>query len=512
MTRACSHPPSQPATTPFSMPNLLAPPKPALHRAIGRCLAAISRTAPVPQARKRELPFAVQELSRILTSERAELRHSYWTHSRLVSAYLYYFLPWNLYRLGWLIPQLDLGLGKHSRILDLGSGPLTLPLALWCARPDLRDTPMTFVCSDVSERPLSAGLALFRELGAEKDGPWRFTTLRAPLEVALSRAATPENDGYSLIMAGNVLNELSPLKNRTPEERVERSVAVAARLLKPGGRLFLVEPGTRLGSRSLCTARAAALSAGMEILAPCPHKGPCPMFGQRAYYPPSPHFTGWCHFLCPAKDAPAQLASLAAQAKLAKQSLALSCLLAQRPMSSEGTEPGARAGAFPGFDLAELEALYEEAMRDEGESSPPHAAPEAEDSPRFAQAGLPLPQVTEPMVARVISDLIRLPDHREPARYACCPKGLALLTDAVRVPSGAASLVHSLAPGEEGAPTGNTGARSGRKPEEKRGERPGKAGVKAKQTAIAPVGEVRDAKTGALMVALVGRQRPQTGQ
>ena len=489
------------------MPNLLAPPQPSIHRAIGKCLAAISRSAPVPQAHRRELPFAVQELSRILTSERAELRHSYWTHTRLVSAYLYYFLPWNLYRLGWLIPQLDLGLEKHARILDLGCGPLTLPLALWCARPDLRDTPLTFVCNDVSERSLSAGLKIFHTLTSQKDvekaHPWHFTPLRAPLEMALSKAASTAKEGYSLIMAGNVLNELTPLKSRTPEERVALCVDGATRLLKPGGRLFLVEPGTRLGSRSLHIARNAALSAGMDILAPCTHSGPCPMFAQKAYYAASPHFTGWCHFICPAKDAPQQLTALAAQARLAKQSLALSCLLAQRPETQVVAAP-----TTAGIDLAELEALYEEAMRDNNNAPPSGGSlPTCDDSPSAGAEIEPfaIDHVKEPMFARVISDLIRLPEQPEPARYACCPKGLALLVDAVRVPSGAASLVRTHAPREAETLTRRPVPATEKKPAPRKEKFPDRAGKNTRAPAQAPANAVRDAKTGALMVELAGR-------
>ena len=34
--------------------------------------------------------------------------------------------------------------GDHR---DLGSGPLTLPIALWLSRPDWRAVPLTLVCS-----------------------------------------------------------------------------------------------------------------------------------------------------------------------------------------------------------------------------------------------------------------------------------------------------------------------------------------------------------------------------
>ena len=56
--------------------------------------------------------------------------------------------------------------------------------------------------------------------------------------------------------------------------------------------------------------------------------------------------------------------------------------------------------------------------------------------------------------ARVISDLIRLPEEAEPARYACCERGLALLLDAPRVPSGAFVSVPAPEHEERDAKTG----------------------------------------------------------
>ncbi|MDL2315849.1 hypothetical protein LJC59_02050 [Desulfovibrio sp. OttesenSCG-928-A18] len=48
-------------------------------------------------------------------------------------------------------------------------------------------------------------------------------------------------------------------------------------------------------------------------------------------------------------------------------------------------------------------------------------------------------QAGEPQgLLRVISGPMALPGQSEPGRYACCEKGLALLLDARRIPSGAA--------------------------------------------------------------------------
>jgi ribosomal protein RSM22 (predicted rRNA methylase) len=47
----------------------------------------------------------------------------------------------------------------------------------------------------------------------------------------------------------------------------------------------LVEPGTPAGYRRILTARQQLIDAGLGIVAPCPHSGPCPLVG-----------ADWCHF------------------------------------------------------------------------------------------------------------------------------------------------------------------------------------------------------------------------
>ncbi len=436
--------------------NLLTRPGTTLLEDLGRALAAAAGAFPVPASHRKDLPFAVRDLSRLLTMERAELSRSYWSAPRFLAAYLHYFLPWNLYRLAWLLPGLDLPLRSGSQILDLGSGPLTLPLALWCARPDLRSLPLTFICSDVAVKPMEIGRDILRRLAGD-ESPWRIILRRDPLEKALARPGKGGEQGnIDCIMAGNMLNELSSARNTPLEQRLEHLTGMAAERLAPAGRLLLVEPGTRLGGKLIALARKGALAHGLSPLAPCTHADSCPMLEQPTHQGPFPPYSGWCHFFHPAGDVPRALADLARHARLEKDSLALSCLLLEKPDSASETlgDPapatagnGSRASkasrnvATPMDDLEELEALYAEIMSEDA-SGP--ARPSPAKTGRFEQRRREpgrqaddAPGASPSLDLRVISDCIRLPDEAEPGRYACCDRGLALLLDAVRVPSGA---------------------------------------------------------------------------
>jgi hypothetical protein len=109
-------------------------------RALEQLPAALDAVLPLKTAHRRDLPAAVQELSARLTCERGGNERPYWSSPRLASAYLRYFLPWNLARLirlmgGLELPDPPAEAAQRAMLLDIGSGPLTLPLALWLAKP-----------------------------------------------------------------------------------------------------------------------------------------------------------------------------------------------------------------------------------------------------------------------------------------------------------------------------------------------------------------------------------------
>ena len=379
------------------MRNLFRPPTPDLQRDTALALNAIQLTLPMSAHHRKGLPFAVRDLSRLLTTERASLDQPYWSSARLLAAYCHYFLPWNLQRLTWLLPNLRLSLAAGDTVLDLGSGPLTLPIALWIAYPEWRALPLTIVCADVAPHPLDVGRSIFQRLAGE-ESPWRIELVRAPLDSALRSF----RGKAALITAGNVLNEVPAPRNAPLESRLEEFAALAASRLAPQGRFLAVEPGNRLGGKLISLLRRGAFAASLTPEAPCPHWGPCPML--------APKSTGWCHFSHPTHGAPEALLALTERAKLVKRDLSLSCLLLRRLTDEEKV-------LFP--DSGEDD--YDDEYNDDGE------APERYTPPQNKTG-----------FVRILSDPIRLPDRSAPARYACSERGLALVHDALRLPSGAA--------------------------------------------------------------------------
>ena len=107
----------------------------------------ISSTHPLNSKQKAMLPKNIMELSHTLTDERMERRLGYMNQPATLSAYTHYYLWWNLVRLTRLfsnLPSNFLNLNDKSVCLDLGSGPLTVPIALLLARPELRSRELTW--------------------------------------------------------------------------------------------------------------------------------------------------------------------------------------------------------------------------------------------------------------------------------------------------------------------------------------------------------------------------------
>jgi len=335
----------------------------------------IKKTFPIPGRFRSALPSDIAELSRLLTNGRGDRTLSYLGRPNLLSAYLHYFLPWNLYRLCLLIPHLDLCLSQNDTITDIGCGPLTLASALWIARPDLRKVPLEFFCIDRSSPALEAGNKFFASL-SEGKSIWNIHPVREDIDFRQAKI-TRKVKPASLVCAVNVFNETYETISHNNTEGLRRMAANAARLLRglssDNASILTVEPGVPQAGHFISYLRATLPELGLTPASPCTHTDPCPLTKKR-----------WCHFAFEAPDAPKELLRLSSAAGLPKERLVFSFLLAKA-----------------------------------GEKTSSAKTKAAENRVSAAK--------TKEKQTRVISDAFPLPDNLY-GRYGCCSRGLVLLT------------------------------------------------------------------------------------
>lgn len=231
---------------------------------------------PLSHQHRQSLGRTVRSLWEDLTSEKEHRASEYLSAPANYSAYVRYFLPWNILRLSSILPSLPLSLEEGATIIDIGSGPLTLPIALYIARPDLRTKQLAIYCVDRTERILKLGQTIFESLAVRLSGgslpPWKIITSRQQFGAHVEEKA-------DLVTAANVFNEFF-WKSKAPLGM--RSLLTARQLmgyLKDTGSVFLMEPGDPRSGSFIAALRAGLASFGAQPLAPCPHQRTCPMPG-----------------------------------------------------------------------------------------------------------------------------------------------------------------------------------------------------------------------------------------
>lgn len=346
------------------------------------------------------LPRDIQNLSVLLTSERSSLKAGYMNNAVTLSAYTRYFMRWNLFRLTSLFAGLDKNtfdfLKDGDYCLDIGSGPLTLPIALYLARPELRGKKLNWYCLDTGQSALALGENLFLSCAArlqteEGEPAWRIIRVKGELgtriknKAAFVSCANMFNELYwdthnplemeakkyaSLLLSYTLAHKNVPIKpadKAAPKNRAENPCAV-----------FVVEPGIPRAARFVSLLRSAFIRRNMHILSPCPHKDNCPMDGKKG--------GKWCHFILGTESAPKNLQALSEKVGLPKDRAALS------------------------FVFASSSPAHKSASQSAAEKS---AAKSAQNAYRHP--------------IRICSDPIVLP-HGKTGRYACAPWGLTLVT------------------------------------------------------------------------------------
>lgn len=335
----------------------------------------VQNCRPLNSKQLQELPYDIRNLSHQLTDERNSRRLGYMNSQAELSAYIRYFCWWNLYRLCAVFCALDedffANFSDGEAILDIGSGPLTVPIALWLSCPKLRSKKLTVYVMDNSAAALAAGEELFLSVvsktlkeNAESSGgkniePWNIVRIKGDFGTEVRKPVAG-------VFAANMFNELLQNSQRTPDEDAKRHLHTILSYAKENAAIFVAEPAGPRTGRFVSLLRDGLLRKGFTIAAPCPHTEACPMPGIKNQK--------YCHFVLDGENAPEKLQKLSDNASLSKDRASISFVAAYK-----------------------------------------NAADAAQNAEKPGSLKL-----------RICSDVIKLPPYQF-GRYACCNQGLALI-------------------------------------------------------------------------------------
>lgn len=294
--------------------------------------SVIQDVSPLNSKQLQQLPDFVRELSHQLTDERSKRHLGYMNQTIYLSAYTRYFMWWNLYRLislfsGFPKAAFD-SLKDGDYCFDLGSGPLTVPIAMWLACPELRTKKLTWYCVDSSQTALSLGEELYLSIASktltENTEPWKIIRIKDEVGCEI-------RNPVSFFTCANMFNELYWNATKPLEEITKKYTTMILSYLKEDSLCFIAEPGIPRASRFITLTRDALQRKGFSIISPCSHKNNCPMDGRKG--------GKWCHFILDTENAPKKLHALSAKAGIPKERAAISFVFAERKqVSSEKTE------------------------------------------------------------------------------------------------------------------------------------------------------------------------------
>jgi ribosomal protein RSM22 (predicted rRNA methylase) len=276
------------------------------------------------------LPQDIRELSHQLTDERSSRRLGYMNDKRFLSAYTRYFMWWNLFRLTSVFSAMDesvfSSLTDNSFALDIGSGPLTVPVALWLARPELRQKKISWYCMDLSSSILTAGENIFLSVAAQtifensSIQPWKIIRIKGSLGTSLKNKP-------AFITCANVFNEMFWDSDKPLEHLSKNYLDTLLKYtdINTKTRVFIAEPGIPRASRFVSLCRDIFIRKNWTLVAPCAHYQKCPADGHKG--------GKWCHFILDTDKAPQKLLKLSESAGLPKDRASISfiCAASEKP-------------------------------------------------------------------------------------------------------------------------------------------------------------------------------------
>ena len=271
-----------------------------------------------------QLPNLIKELSHQLTDERSSRHNGYMNQTVMLTAYSRYFMWWNLFRLTNLFRGFPKNcfdfLKDDDYCLDLGSGPLTIPVALWLSRPELRKKKLTWYCTDISQTALSLGEEIYLSVVAKtlanetETQPWKIIRVKGELGTEIRNKA-------SFVTCANMFNELYYDTAKPLEEQAKKYTNTLISYATEKSMILVVEPACPRSSRFISLTRDALIRKKFSIISPCPHTKECCMDGRKG--------GKWCHFVLDTSFAPKKLHKLSDKAGLPKDRASLSFVFAQ---------------------------------------------------------------------------------------------------------------------------------------------------------------------------------------
>ena len=351
--------------------------------------AIVNSVYPLTSRQRALLPSQIRSLSHELTDDREERRMGYMNETTALSAYMHYYLWWNIVRLTRVfanLPESFFNLKDGSVCLDIGSGPLTVPIALFLSRPELRNTKITFYCMDLSAQALQAGENVFLAVAASmKCEAWKI------IRVCGSIGDMQIKQKADLVCSANLFNELMQSqesdRGQPPDFLAKKYSSELLKYIEKKNdtaRIFISEPGVPSCGRLISCLREAFMRRHYYPVAPCPHYEHCPMEGKRG--------GKWCNYAFSTEDAPESLRRFSRSIYIPKERAVLSFLALEKKWAE-----------------AEEEGLTRQ--------NPP-------DNDKDTSISF-----------RISSDPIRLPGEKT-GYYACSPLGLLLVVSSSELHSG----------------------------------------------------------------------------
>ncbi|MEZ5336481.1 MAG: small ribosomal subunit Rsm22 family protein [Methanolobus sp.] len=215
-------------------------------------------------------PFVLEKIRKAIRLQKA----SYWKEgkSRNISyekgysilGYLAYQFPVYFVQFQYLLYEMakDGLLKNRMKVLDIGSGPGTIPLALIDMYNRLDDSSAEIHAVEIFDENLEAYNFLVPQYAGFKSN----VSIREPIKADFKNLEVeklPEN--IDLMVFSYVLNEI---KDLAPEQKVEIIKSMSSKLSEDGS-IIIIEPADRNNSTEMRNLTIMLKNAGIKIYSPC---------------------------------------------------------------------------------------------------------------------------------------------------------------------------------------------------------------------------------------------------